>query len=219
VCLWPERRYAEDEFLLARSGLEYGASELAGTSVMASLWRSRVWFDAPALTNDELLDFALDKERSIPYLERMVDEYSRLIHRLRSGDESMDIPFVFFSTLLPFHKAYGRVIRQILEASTPQARAAEDAVLTNGVVQWLDGRGEFSGSTKIAGDPLWNGLFPSDTISAYVRDAEERVVRAVNSMPVDVVHWAALIAVVKEFKMVISKNIYARFLSAAPQRA
>ncbi len=213
VCLWPDRRYAEDEFLLAKPGLEYGASELAGASIEANLWRGRVWFDAPALANDELLDFALDEERSVPYLERMVDDYSRVIRRLQLGDNSIEIPFLFFSTLLPFHKSYGRVIRQILEAGTPLARVAEDVVLTNGVVEWLDGRGEFSGSTKIAGDPLWKGLFPPDTISAYVSDAEQRVMHAVSLLPSDLAHWAALVAVVKEFKMVIAKNLYAGFLA------
>jgi len=216
VCLWPERVYADGEFALARLGLERGASELAGAPVKVTRWRNRIWFDSPALTNAELLEFALDQSRSVPYLERMVIEYSTLIARFVNNDFSEDIPLAYFSTLLPFHKSYGFVIRHILDANLNVYRRAEDAALTNGVVQWLAERPEFTASTKVPGDPEWDGLFPPTSIRTYVDDAALKVSAVAPAVPADVAYWLALVAVVKEFKMIISKNIYARFLAPHP---
>lgn len=215
VCLWPDRIYREGEFKLAQPGLEEGASQLAGRSIAVSQWRGRIWFSAPALTNDQLLSFARDSRRSVPYLERMVEDYAGLVTRLSAGDSSSDIPFIFFSTLLPFHKSYGVVIREMLDDFPGVARQVADVALTNGVVSWLDGRIEFSTSTKVAGDPQWNGLFPPHMITSYVVDTEERVKLVAPRLPRAIARNLALIAVVKEFKMIISKNIYARYLPLA----
>ena len=212
VCLWPERVYQDDEFTLAKAGLEQGASELAATHVNSTRWRGRLWFDAPALTNAQLLEFALDRRKSVPYLERMANDYSMLVAHMSRGDSSRDIPFTFFSTLLPFHKSYGAVMRRMLAGYPNEFRVAVDAALTNGVVKWLDGRPEFSASTKVAGDPLWDGLLPPNSVGDYIVETEQHIAQVAPSIAKDVIHWLALVAVVKEFKMVISKNIYARYL-------
>ncbi|MDX2356157.1 hypothetical protein [Dietzia sp. PP-33] len=212
VCLWPERRYKVDEFCLARSGLEICAGELCESKISVSLWRERVWFSNPAPSNTDLLEFALNQDSSVPYLERMSEEYAKIVDILKSGESSYDIPTIFFSTLLPFHKSYGTVIQNSL-ASHPNGNQIADVALSNGVVRWLYRTPQFTTSQKLAGDKRWDGLLPPETIFDYISDTESTVSRFAPEVEASKVHWLSLIAVVKEYKMIISKNLYARYLT------
>jgi hypothetical protein len=211
VCLWPRRPYAADEFDLIRPGLERGASELAGGSVTIERQHGRVWFNRPALTSRALVEFATDPRTSVPYLHRMLREYSQLVDRLRAGESSSEIPVRFFSTLLPFHKSYPQLIGRLVERH-PYGAAIADRALTNGVVRWLDATPEFRSTVKIAGDRGWAWRLPPDDPRQYVEETIRELVAGGATLPSSELDWLATLAVVKEFKMILSKNIYAIFL-------
>ncbi|AOY74402.1 hypothetical protein ARZXY2_4903 (plasmid) [Arthrobacter sp. ZXY-2] len=213
VSLWPNRPYTVAEFDLARAGLEFGATQLADRAVKVHHWRGRIWFQTPSLTSADLLQFASDSARSVPYLERMVSEYTEIVARFRGGDHSHDLPFLFFSTLLPFHKSYGAVMTHMLRGLSANQTDISDLALTNGVVQWLDQTPQFQTSAKVAGDETWDGLLPPKLPADYVRQTLTDLIQSFPTLNRSVAYWLALLVVVKEFKMVISKNIYARYLN------
>lgn len=210
VCIWPERVYGEEEHGLMRIGLEACATELAVSPVTVTLSGHRLWFSAPALDSTAILAFASTRSTSIPYLERMERDYDWIWHDLGSTMFSPDTPDRFFGTLIPFHRTYGTVLQGIASELTDDGSLL-DTVLTNDVVQWLESRPEFSTSRKIQGDQSWNGLIPPYPPGVYVNRLESRLRASTTAeLSDETIHWLALIAVIKEFKMIIAKNLYAK---------
>lgn len=212
VSLWPRRRYGQSEFELVRPGLEACATELAGELVAARLYRNRIWFSKPAPTSKDLLAYALHYQSSIAYLMRMLAEYSTIVTSLRSGQHDNNIPLLFFGTLLPFHETYSEVAQSIAIQAGSSQGAMLDSALTNGVVRWLDQAKEFRTSAKVPGDREWDGFMPPGLPEDYADETCRDLIAAYPDLDPKLAHWISVLCVVKEFKMIISKNIYARFL-------
>ena len=218
VSLWPRRHYGNSEFELVQPGLETCATEIAGEPVTTHLHRNRIWFSAPAPTSKDLLAYALDSRTSVAYLMRMLAEYSTIVSSLRTGKRNKNLPLLFFGTLLPFHGTYAEVARFIAAQTGPIEQAILDSALTNGVVRWLDQAKEFRTSKKVPGDREWNGLFPPGLPENYVEETCRGLLADYPELDRELAHWISALCVVKEYKMIISKNLYARFLEGPDKR-
>lgn len=222
VCLWPDRQYTATEFLLQGRGLSLSAGDLCGQFVGVTRdVTGRLWFESETLDDALLRGFALDPSRALPKLREMATTYDHITSRVRqtpleavSGDLLERLGTAFFRQLLLFHTSYGEVIEDAAQALAPELDpgVAVRIAATNSLVRWLYASPRFQDSAKHGTQSEWWGHLPDIS----VRQATTETINSIRDAADDqgvldgaALEELALMSVVKEMKMILSKNLFA----------
>ncbi len=224
VCLWPHRFYSEPEFTMHQAGLELSAFDLCDQVIPVTRdSRGRIWFESGELDEGMVRARALDEAYSLGSLREMSAAYDQLILDISSTQSSelhsdllQDLANRFFRRLLLFHSCYADVLdtaASSLESVIPPERALEIAS-TNLVSHWLYELADFADSSKQGTQPTWWGVLPPMSVAQAVEDTIMRLLSSAQggqttSGIATRIEWLATMAVVKEIKMVLAKNLFA----------
>lgn len=217
ICIWSDRRYSEEEFLLQKFGLEDCMGELVNRPIVVTHGLDeRIWFSAPSLNNKQLQDYAEDVTLRRAYLTRMISDYEDLLAEVRQSPhhqrDVQRLATAFFGSLLPFHRSYGAAIKAEAELlGEARVDAAMGIALRGPIVDWLMRQPAFLTSAKQLEDAKWCGLVPDCTVKAAIEEAAHQIACELDDPLADPeqVRWLASIVTVKEFKMILAKNLFA----------
>ncbi len=210
IALWPHRRYSSAEADLLIPGLSLSASRLSGAQVHVGRDRfGYLWFSRPCLTNAGIAALAASTERAWPLLREMVvvydDIWSRLAGAAAGDHPPLRLPRAlvdqFIGHHLLLHRTYGQVLNDVLGVSDVEwSEGARARILVNPVVDWLKCQtGDFT-SRKTVDDKAWGLRVPSFSPSESLRSATDHTTSELR--------FAYWVAVLKEWKFVLTKNVY-----------
>lgn len=222
ICLWPDRRYGDLEVRLQLPGLGDCMSALTGAPVVPYSRNGRIFYPPPALSNQDILDLMLSSDRyRLGWYERMRTDYDQLLSMLRARPNARNVPAdemarLFFRSLLPTHRTYGQLLRAEAHDASPDPRRQDlllNAALRGPVVRWLHSEARFVDSAKRLDAYEWGDIVPSYSASELIAEAlsELRASARVDHWASPALHRLATLATLKELKMLISKNVFARF--------
>lgn len=222
VCLWPSRVYSLRELHLQLPGLASCAEKLCGNSIVTTSDRQgRIWYSYPALDIDGIATRAFDVKFVLNYSLEMMECYERLRrsvalwrNTLPDEDELQDAANQFFSFLLLFHRRYESIMltysRRISDASF---LGVFELACTNRVSRWLWRLPEFVSSSKSLYERSWIGLVPDFSVESAVLEVNDSILRSLSksdfvALTCDDRAILSRIAVLKEFKMILAKNLF-----------
>lgn len=224
VCLWPDRSYSRQEFMLQKSGLEESASNICIQDVIVNRdSRGRIWFESGKLDEEVIKKRALDREYALGRLREMVRSYDQLSSRIGSisfldirADELNQLGRIFFADLLLFHSCYADIMYSSAKSLSGliSPNLALEISATNVISRWLYDLDKFQSSSKQGTPAEWWRTLPPLSVFEAVRSTRELLVkaslsRAFNEEEKDNLDVLATLSVVKEMKMILAKNLFA----------
>lgn len=222
LCLWPDRRYGDLELHLQLAGLGDCMSALAEAPVVPYSREGRIFYSRPALSNQDILRLMLSSAqyRSTWY-ERMRADYDQLLAMLRARpnprpDQTEEMARLFFRSLLPTHRTYGQLLQTEAHDASSDPQRGElllDAALRGPIVRWLHSETRFVDSVKRLNSSEWGDICPADSATELIAEtlSELQASGHADRWANPAVERLATLATLKELKMVISKNLFARF--------